>query len=111
IAAHRAIRAVIAPELALAHALPRAQRLEMLESRQLLSISTIINGVLDLEGDLYVRNTITVTKSGTSAVIATINSSSKTYALSSFSKIALTGGTYNDTLTIAPGINRPSIIR
>src|SRR5689334_8964845 len=80
IAARGAINAVIAPELALVHALPRSQSLESLESRQLLSISTLINGVLDLEGDLYVRNTISVTKSGNSAVLATINGVSKTYS-------------------------------
>src|SRR5438067_1891405 len=80
-AAHRAVRAVIAPELALVHALPRPQRLEVLESRRLLSTMTIINGTLDIEGDKYIRNTITVTKSGISSVLATVNSTSKTFAL------------------------------
>ncbi|MEA2709745.1 MAG: hypothetical protein QOF78_2346 [Phycisphaerales bacterium] len=80
--------------------------MEALEGRQLLAgVAMGTDGILNLSAANNQRNTITVTTSG-SNIIAKVNATSKTVAASAVKEIKITGGNWNDTITVATTITK-----
>jgi hypothetical protein len=66
---------------------------------------------LTINGSGTKANAITVRLSGSSTLVATVNGASKSYALSSVSRINIVGGNLADTIAVAPDVTRSTHIR
>ncbi|MEO6437268.1 MAG: PKD domain-containing protein, partial [Tepidisphaeraceae bacterium] len=85
--------------------------IEPLEQRRMLASVDLSGGILSLTGNNGMRNTMTVMRSGTSNYVAKVGSLTRTVSASSVSQIRITGGNWNDTITIDSGITEKSLIK
>ncbi len=88
----------------LAKACPRSNRLsfEILESRQLLTGSSVIGNVLTVDGGTG-NDVILVSRSGLS-ITADVNGTQDTFSVATFQKILVRGNAGNDTITVGTGV-------
>jgi len=88
-------------------------RLEVLESRRLLSSALLVGGTLEVLGDTGVTNQITVGLDEAGSIVVSMAANSgpattQTFAFADVTKILIRGGRGNDTLAVDQGISIPA---
>ena len=90
-------------------------RLEVLESRRLLSSALLVGGTLEVLGDTGVTNQITVGLDEAGSIVVSMAADSgpamtQTFAFADVMKILMRGGGSNDNLAVDQGISIPAKI-
>lgn len=112
-AAVRAAGALVATEPSAAPAaasMGPARPFEALEGRRMLSSVTLVNGVLNVVGNLSGSNELVVQPSGSSNLYAYANNVNKKVSRSAVKSVRFIGGAGSDDVFLASSLNIPAVV-